>query len=115
VELHLHPKWSYDFMQKLRDTFPLIQFIVTTHSPSVILGASIDAVYYQIYKKSGVVHISKQKEIKNHFLNDIQTTVFDFDVNRERIENPSEDDKQRQQKAKQNLLNLIQTVEDEEL
>ncbi|CAA6825065.1 MAG: Unknown protein, partial [uncultured Sulfurovum sp.] len=92
VELHLHPKWQYSFMNKLRETFPLIQFMVTTHSPTVLLGAGMEAVYYQIYKEEGVVKISEQKEVKNDFLNDIQSTVFGFDVNDERINNPSEDD-----------------------
>jgi len=60
VELHLHPKWKYNFMHKLREAFPLIQFIVTTHSPTVILGASPEAVFYKIYKSDGKVQISNQ-------------------------------------------------------
>lgn len=111
VELHLHPKWQYSFMNKLREIFPLIQFIVTTHSPTVLLGAGMEAVYYEIYKDDGVVKISKQKEVKNDFLNDIQSTVFGFDVNDERINNPTDDDKKRQKRAKENLLNLIDTID----
>lgn len=114
VELHLHPKWQYSFMNKLRETFPLIQFIVTTHSPTVLLGAGMEAVYYQIYKEEGVVKISEQKEIKNDFLNDIQSNVFGFDVNDSRINNPSQDDKKRQERAKQGLLTLIDTIEKEQ-
>jgi len=60
IELHLHPKWKYNFMKKLRETFPLIQFIVTTHSPTVLLGASEEAVFYKIYKEDGEVQISNQ-------------------------------------------------------
>jgi len=111
VELHLHPKWQYGFMQKLRTTFPLIQFIVTTHSPTVLLGAGMEAVYYQIYKEEGVVKISEQRDIKNDFLNDIQSDIFGFDVNDERINNPSEDDKKRQKRAKDAMLSLIETIE----
>jgi len=114
VELHLHPKWQYSFMNKLREIFPLIQFIVTTHSPTVFLGAGIDAVYYRIYKEDGIVKISEQKEINNDFLNDIQTTVFGFDVNEERILNPSQDDKKRQERAKEAMLSLIETIEKEQ-
>ena len=36
LELHLHPKWQRDASEKLRRTFPNIQFIATTHSPFVI-------------------------------------------------------------------------------
>ena len=111
VELHLHPKWQYSFMNKLREIFPLIQFMVTTHSPTVLLGAGMEAVYYQIYKEDGIVKISEQKDVKNDFLNDIQSSVFGFDVNDERINNPSEDDKKRQERAKKGLLNLIDTIE----
>ena len=113
VELHLHPKWQYSFMNKLREIFPLIQFMVTTHSPTVLLGAGMEAVYYQIYKEEGVVKISEQKEVKNDFINDIQSNIFGFDVNDERINNPSKDDKKRQKRAKENLLSLIETIKEE--
>jgi predicted ATP-binding protein involved in virulence len=36
LELHLHPKWQREVSQKLRRTFPNIQFIATTHSPFII-------------------------------------------------------------------------------
>jgi predicted ATP-binding protein involved in virulence len=36
LELHLHPKWQREVSDKLRNTFPNIQFIATTHSPFVI-------------------------------------------------------------------------------
>ena len=110
IELHLHPKWQYSLIGKLRETFSLIQFIVTTHSPTVILGASEEAVYYKIYKENGEVKISDTIETKNDFLNDIQTEIFGFDVTQERIDNP---DIKRHSKAKEALLDLIDTVEGE--
>src|SRR5207244_596619 len=36
LELHLHPRWQREVSQKLRGTFPNVQFIATTHSPFVI-------------------------------------------------------------------------------
>jgi predicted ATP-binding protein involved in virulence len=36
IEQHLHPKWQRDIVKKLTDTFPNIQFILTTHSPQVL-------------------------------------------------------------------------------
>jgi len=113
VELHLHPKWQYSFIKKLRETFPKIQFIVTTHSPTVLLGASVDAIYFNIYKESGVIKISEQKSIKNDFLNDIQSSIFGFDVDWERVDNPSSDDTNRHNLAKENLLNLIKKIDRE--
>lgn len=36
IELHLHPQWQREIIEKLRRTFPRIQFILTTHSPFVM-------------------------------------------------------------------------------
>jgi predicted ATP-binding protein involved in virulence len=36
IELHLHPKWQQQVLNDLIEIFPQIQFIVTTHSPSII-------------------------------------------------------------------------------
>ena len=39
IDLHLHPKWQKIILRQLRQTFRNVQFIVTTHSPIVVLGA----------------------------------------------------------------------------
>lgn len=36
VDLHLHPSWQQRVLEDLMHTFPLTQFIVTTHSPQVL-------------------------------------------------------------------------------
>lgn len=36
IELHLHPQWQREIVEKLRCTFPRIQFVLTTHSPFLI-------------------------------------------------------------------------------
>lgn len=36
IDQHLHPKWQKNILKNLMNIFPRIQFIVTTHSPSVI-------------------------------------------------------------------------------
>ena len=36
IELHLHPKWQRDVLQRLHDIFTACQFVVTTHSPLVL-------------------------------------------------------------------------------
>lgn len=36
LELHLHPRWQREVVDKLRTSFPNIQFIATTHSPFII-------------------------------------------------------------------------------
>lgn len=42
VDLHLHPKWQKNILRTLREIFPRVQFIVTTHSPSIIFSANTD-------------------------------------------------------------------------
>ncbi|PWQ96581.1 AAA family ATPase [Leucothrix pacifica] len=36
VDMHLHPQWQQTVIGSLRESFPNIQFIVTTHSPQVL-------------------------------------------------------------------------------
>lgn len=79
VELHLHPKWKYNFVKRLRDIFPNIQFIMTTHSPTVLLGASKEAVFYKIYKEDGEVKISNQMPNEGYTNNSlISSPLFDL-------------------------------------
>lgn len=40
VDLHLHPSWQRRLIADLRKAFPAIQFVLTTHSPQVISGAT---------------------------------------------------------------------------
>lgn len=40
VDLHLHPALERDIVQRLTQTFPNIQFIVSTHSPLVLVNLS---------------------------------------------------------------------------
>jgi predicted ATP-binding protein involved in virulence len=36
VDMHLHPRWQQRVVQLLREAFPLLQMILTTHSPHVL-------------------------------------------------------------------------------
>lgn len=81
VELHLHPKWKYDFVKKIRNIFPNIQFIMTTHSPTVLLGASKEAVFYKIYKEEGEVKISNQIANEGYTNNSlVSSPLFDLET-----------------------------------
>lgn len=42
LDLHLHPSWQKSVIRSLLDTFPNIQFIVTTHSPFLIQETEAD-------------------------------------------------------------------------
>lgn len=36
IDLHLHPSWQAGLVQALKTIFPRVQFILTTHSPSIL-------------------------------------------------------------------------------
>jgi predicted ATP-binding protein involved in virulence len=39
IDLHLHPRWQRVVLDGLREIFPRLQFVVTTHSPQVLSSA----------------------------------------------------------------------------
>lgn len=59
IEQHLHPRWQINVMQLLRNAFPNLQFIATTHSPLAVSGCkeckvlSIIRGKYQVEKVYG--------------------------------------------------------------
>ncbi|KAB8065981.1 ATP-binding protein [Janthinobacterium violaceinigrum] len=48
LDIHLHPLWQRNIAELLRNQFPCIQFIVTTHSPMVAAGAGPDALTLKV-------------------------------------------------------------------
>lgn len=40
VDLHLHPRWQREILSQLTKVFPNIQFVVSTHSPVIVVGAA---------------------------------------------------------------------------
>jgi predicted ATP-binding protein involved in virulence len=44
LDIHLHPGWQRDVVQKLTTTFPKCQFIATTHSPQIVGEVTPDNV-----------------------------------------------------------------------
>lgn len=40
IDAHLHPSWQSTVLYSLREIYPKLQFIVTTHSPNVIMSAN---------------------------------------------------------------------------
>ena len=39
LDLHLHPRWQRVALPRLRDAFPRLQLVITTHSPQVLSSA----------------------------------------------------------------------------
>lgn len=79
IDLHLHPKWQRVIISKLRKLFPNIQFIFTTHSPTIIQGASEDAVMFRVYrnKQDGKTRVSApyyRKDLDHLMINTLLTS-----------------------------------------
>ena len=79
IDLHLHPKWQRVIICKLRKIFPQVQFIFTTHSPTIIQGASDDALIYRVYRNTedGKTRISDpypRKDLDHLMINSLVTS-----------------------------------------
>lgn len=44
LDLHLHPSWQVGLIPALKQTFPKLQFVVTTHSPMLLAGLEADEI-----------------------------------------------------------------------
>lgn len=69
VELHLHPTLQQEILQRLKNTFPEIQFIVTTHSPLVISNFKSD-------KKNKII---KLMHVGNNYSNEVVENIYGID------------------------------------
>lgn len=45
IDCHLHPKWQLNIIPALREMFPNVQFIVTTHSPLIAQSVRPGEIY----------------------------------------------------------------------
>lgn len=63
VDLHLHPRWQREILVQLTEVFPNIQFIVSTHSPIIVVGAA---------EIAQIINLNNINDIKNLYQNDIQ-------------------------------------------
>ena len=65
VDLHLHPKWQREILIQLTEVFPNLQFIVSTHSPIIVVGAA---------EIAQVVNLNMINDDENLHQNDIQVS-----------------------------------------
>jgi len=62
LELHLHPTLAQEALFRLRDTFPEVQFIVSTHSPAVISNIKVDGDVCKVLKLAGDHNFSEMDD-----------------------------------------------------
>ena len=60
IDLHLHPNWQARILSDLTEIFPRVQFIVTTHAPSVLNSVKSENVLLlegrEVFSPSDEVH-----------------------------------------------------------
>ncbi|MFN6165719.1 MAG: AAA family ATPase, partial [Pseudanabaena sp.] len=96
IELHLHPKWQRMVIPALLRTFPNCQFIITTHSPQVLGEVKDGKIYRLANTQSGVT-----AEIVRTYGRDSNRILED------EMGVPK-----RNQKIKDDLLNLFRLIDD---
>ncbi|QCG48811.1 AAA family ATPase [Aeromonas schubertii] len=92
VDMHLHPQWARTIIQRLTDTFPNCQFVLTTHSPLVISDCK-DVLVYSLDN-------GELTEVPSQYgqdANSVLLEVMDTAIRNERVANRLND-----------LLDLIQ-------
>ena len=74
IDVHLHPKWQREVVRDLKETFPKIQFIGTSHSPFII--QSLEAGELRTLDPGG----PQLLEYANRSIEDIAEEVQRIDV-----------------------------------
>ncbi len=77
IDEHLHLKWQRVIVRRMREIFPNIQFIMTTHSPTIIQGASDDAIIFRAYRENGITKVSDpyyKVELNDMMMNSLITS-----------------------------------------
>lgn len=45
VDLHLHPKWQIEVLERTRELLPQMSFVITTHNPLTLVGARPEEIW----------------------------------------------------------------------
>lgn len=69
LELHMHPAWQRKILKVLKNTFPNIQFIVTTHSPIILSEANQDYNLFFMNSVENNVEINQISQINGYDTN----------------------------------------------
>lgn len=84
IELHMHTSWQRKIIQVLKETFPNIQFIITTHSPQVLGEISEDFNIFSLYRDGEDVICNRYESFFGVDSNAVLEDAFQTDsVNKE--------------------------------
>ena len=74
IDVHLHPKWQRQVVRDLKETFPRVQFVCTSHSPFII--QSLQAGELRTLDQSGAPLV----EYANRSIEDIAEEIQEVEV-----------------------------------
>lgn len=78
IDAHLHPRWKIEIVELLRNVFPRVQFILTTHDPLCLVG-SLPGEVYILRRDVHSRHIAiQQKDVPRGLSSDQILTGFWF-------------------------------------
>ena len=71
IELHLHPTWQRRIVTTLRDVFPNIQFLISTHSPQVLSDIPNDMKVFKLSSVHSKIAIAEMQTLRGWDVNSI--------------------------------------------
>ena len=84
IELHMHTSWQRKVIRVLRETFPNVQFIITTHSPQVVGESDQGFLVFSLYRTEDAIHCQESGGYFGVDSNSVLEEAFGTDcVNRE--------------------------------
>lgn len=75
IDIHLHPKWQMNIVDQIRELFPNLQFIVSSHSPFVVQDMKPNNKIIVLEKNNGIVNAHDENGfVKNWRVDQILTS-----------------------------------------
>lgn len=81
VDMHLHPSWQRNLVQRFTDTFPKCQIVLSTHSPLVISDQKDILVYLLNEGEIIVLPPLYGEDVNTVLLEAMDTDIRDHDIN----------------------------------
>ena len=77
IDMHLHPKWQWKISEALKESFPKVQFITTTHSPIVLSSCKNDRIIILDNDENNNLEIEYEESKKGWQINDVLEKVME--------------------------------------
>jgi len=91
IELHMHPQWQRKILFALKNTFPNIQFLITTHSPQVLGETNDEYNLFLLNRQEGLIKCNPFNPLKGWDSNAILEELMETSsINRKIKENIDE-------------------------